>query len=191
MEPLSNALVASPELMRLIAHPLRMRIVGSLRVDGAATSAILARRLGTDSGQTSHHLRLLARHGLVEEATERGKGAHGRERWWKAVHDSTLWASSGVGGAEAMTAVQRTARAIWDQTIDTFHQEVATQKWSAAWQRAAASSDYVIRTTPERLERLCLDIERLIRESDLGDTTEADAEKVLVVLHAHPHRESR
>ncbi|BFU43949.1 helix-turn-helix domain-containing protein [Krasilnikovia sp. MM14-A1004] len=191
MEPSTNALVASPELMRLIAHPLRMRIVGSLRMDGAATSAILARRLGTDSGQTSHHLRLLARHGLVEEATELGKGAHGRERWWKAVHDSTFWASAGVGGAEAMMAVQKTARAVWDQAIDTFHEQVATQQWNAAWQQAAASSDYVVRTTPERLERLCTDIERLIREADIGDTAEADAEKVLVVLHTYPHREAR
>ncbi|WP_433368107.1 winged helix-turn-helix domain-containing protein [Actinoplanes sp. CA-142083] len=180
---MENALVADAGMMRLLAHPLRMRIVGSLRVDGPATSAILARRLETDTGQTSHHLRLLARYGLVEEAPEQGRGAHGRERWWKAVHDSTLWSDLGVGGAEAATVVQRTARAVWDQAIDTYHADVARQRWSPAWQRAAASSDYVIRTTPERLERLNAEIERLIREAD-----DPDAEKVLVVLHTYPLR---
>ena len=70
--------------MRAMAHPLRMRILGSLRIDGPATSAMLARRLDTDSGQTSHHLRQLARFGFVVEAPELGKGSHGRERWWRA-----------------------------------------------------------------------------------------------------------
>ncbi|MFC7278760.1 helix-turn-helix domain-containing protein [Paractinoplanes rhizophilus] len=189
---MEDPLVADAGMMRLLAHPLRMRIVGSLRVDGPATSAILARRLETDTGQTSHHLRLLARHGLVEEAPEHGKGTHGRERWWKAVHDSTLWSDLGVGGAEAQAAVQRTARAVWDRTIDAFFAQVAAQKWSEDWQRAAASSDYVLRTTPERLESLNAEIERLIREADIGDSTAADAasdaETVIVVLHSYPHR---
>jgi predicted ArsR family transcriptional regulator len=186
---MDNALVADAGMMRLLAHPLRMRIVGSLRVDGPATSAILARRLETDTGQTSHHLRLLARYGLIEEAPEHGKGSRGRERWWKAVHDSTLWSHLGVGGAEAQTAVQRTVRAVHDQVIETFFAQVAAQKWSDAWQQAAASSDYVIRTTPERLERLSAEIERLIREADTPEA--GGAEKVMVVVHTYPHRPSR
>jgi hypothetical protein len=185
---MENPLVADAGMMRLLAHPLRMRIVGSLRVDGPATSAILARRLATDTGQTSHHLRLLARYGLVEEAPEHGKGTHGRERWWKAVHDATLWSDLGVGGAETQTMVQRTARAIWDQLIESFFAQVAARKWSDEWRRVAASSDYVIRTTPDRLERLNAEIERLIREADLGETGGPSAEKVLFVLHSYPHR---
>jgi predicted ArsR family transcriptional regulator len=181
MEANPRVLLPDAEMMRLFAHPLRIRIIGSLRVDGPATSAILARRLGTDSGQTSHHLRLLARHGLIEEAPELGRG---RERWWKAAHDSTRWPD--LGGAEAMRTVQRTARAVWDNAIETFYAGVAEQRWSADWQRAAASSDYVIRTTPQRLERLWSEIEHLIREAATSGT---DAEQVLVVLHAYPRRE--
>lgn len=187
-----DALLASPQLMRLLAHPLRLRIVGSLRIDGPATSAILARRLQTDSGQTSHHLRLLSRHAAVQEAPELGKGQRGRERWWKATHKSTLWTNLGVGNAEALMAVQRTARAFWDRTIETFFADVTRGRWSTEWQQTAASSDFVIRATPQRLEQLNAQIEQLVREFDLGDQTDAgasaDTAKVLVVLHTYPFR---
>ncbi|MCO8270131.1 helix-turn-helix domain-containing protein [Actinoplanes sp. TRM 88003] len=170
-------------MMRAMAHPLRMSIVGSLRLDGPATSAILARRLGTDSGQTSHHLRLLARHGFVTEAPEHGRGTHGRERWWKATHESTLWTDD--AGAEAMADVNRTARAVYDQVIDQFHAEAAHQRWSPEWNEAAATSDYVVRTTPEGLKRLRERIVEAIREAD---APEPGAETVMVVLHTYPRR---
>ena len=180
--------------LRVVAHPLRMRILGSLRIDGPATSALLARRLRTDSGQTSHHLRQLAKHGFVEEAPERGRGARGRERWWKAVHDAMEFTGPGElgpGGADALQAVQRNARAIWDEAIDRFHEEVARQRWNDDWQRVAYSSDRVLRTTPAGLERLQAGIERLIREADLGEAAAPEAETVLVVLHTYPHRARR
>jgi DNA-binding transcriptional ArsR family regulator len=71
-----------------LAHPLRMRIVGTLRQEGPATATLLGKRLGESSGLTSYHVRVLAEHGFVEEATELGSG---RERWWKASHDMTSW----------------------------------------------------------------------------------------------------
>jgi predicted ArsR family transcriptional regulator len=180
---MSEVTVTDAAMMRLMAHPLRMRIVGSLRVDGPATSAILARRLDTDSGQTSHHLRLLARHGFVVEAPEKGRGSHGRERWWKAVHDTTLF----DGGREDGVAVDRASRAAWDAWIEAFHAQVAQQRWSPEWQRAAEGSDQVIRTTPERLERLREQIWALVEQAR---TNEPGAEQVLVVLQTYPHRAS-
>ena len=166
------------QMLRVMAHPLRMRIVGSLRLDGPATSAILARRLGTDSGQTSHHLRLLARHGYVEEAPELGRGSWGRERWWKAVHEETRFGGGEPAYAESFKAFERTARAIWDDAIEAFH----AGSWSPEWRRVAGSSDFVVRTTPERLEQLQAEIEQLIRSYDTG------GEKVMVVLHTYPRR---
>src|SRR5690349_7805219 len=110
MTETSKAVLTDAAMMRAMAHPLRMPIVGSLRLDGPGTAAILARRLDTDSGQTSHHLRLLARHGFVTEAPELGRGARGRERWWKAAHRSTLWTDE--AGVEDAAAVNRASRAV-------------------------------------------------------------------------------
>jgi DNA-binding transcriptional ArsR family regulator len=68
--------------MRALVHPRRLRIHHFLEANGPATSAMLARELGLNTGATSYHLRELADHGLVEEMPEQ---AHGRERWWRAV----------------------------------------------------------------------------------------------------------
>ena len=72
----------------MLAHPLRMRLLGALRVNGPATATTLAELLGTNTGATSYHLRQLAEVGLVAEDPDRGTG---RQRWWRAAHDVTNW----------------------------------------------------------------------------------------------------
>ncbi|HWH01466.1 MAG TPA: helix-turn-helix domain-containing protein, partial [Pilimelia sp.] len=71
--------------LRVLAHPLRSRLLGSLRVHGPQTATALAARLRTNTGAASYHLRQLAGAGLVAEETGRGRG---RERWWRAAHRS-------------------------------------------------------------------------------------------------------
>src|SRR3954453_5944861 len=66
--------------LRALAHPLRVRIYDILSQYGPQTASSLAERLGESSGSTSYHLRALAKHDLIREATDRGTG---RERWWK------------------------------------------------------------------------------------------------------------
>jgi len=51
--------------IRVLAHPLRFRLLGRLRLDGPATATGLARALETNTGATSYHLRQLADVGLV------------------------------------------------------------------------------------------------------------------------------
>jgi predicted ArsR family transcriptional regulator len=56
-------------------------MIRHLNDHGPATATTLAQALGESTGQTSYHLRQLARHGLVEEDAARGTG---RERWWRS-----------------------------------------------------------------------------------------------------------
>lgn len=67
--------------LRTLAHPLRQRILRHLGQHGPATASILGAALEESSGATSYHLRMLAKHGFVEEVPER---ARGRERWWRS-----------------------------------------------------------------------------------------------------------
>ncbi|MFD7708454.1 helix-turn-helix domain-containing protein [Streptomyces sp. NPDC059785] len=69
--------------LRALAQPRRQRVLQHLSVHGPATSAMLGRALGLNTGATSYHLRELERYGFVEETAE--AGGHGRERWWRAV----------------------------------------------------------------------------------------------------------
>jgi hypothetical protein len=74
--------------LRALAHPLRVRLLGALRLDGPSTATALARRFGENSANTSWHLRQLAAAALVTEDTTRGNR---RERWWAAAHDTTAF----------------------------------------------------------------------------------------------------
>ena len=67
--------------LRVLAHPLRSRLLAQLRVHGSATATELAAALETNSGATSYHLRQLAEVGLIEDS---GEGT-GRRRVWRAA----------------------------------------------------------------------------------------------------------
>ena len=54
------------EAVRVLAHPLRSRLLSALRLHGPATATELADRLDTNTGATSYHLRKLESVGLVE-----------------------------------------------------------------------------------------------------------------------------
>ncbi len=172
--------------MRAMAHPLRMRILGSLRLDGPATSAILARRLATDSGQTSHHLRQLARYDFVVEAPELARS--GRERWWRAGHATTSWSDGselGLEGAQAVHGLEEVAYAVWAQMLAQYRAEAARQQWSPAWVEAAGSGDYPIRTTPDGLRALLAELREVIARHD---QPAIGAESVMLILHGFPRR---
>ena len=80
--------------IRVLAHPLRSRLLTALRTDGPATATALAHALATNTGATSYHLRRLASVGLVEE-TDEGRG---RERWWRAASTAHAWRARDVEG---------------------------------------------------------------------------------------------
>lgn len=67
--------------LRVLAHPLRSRLLAELRVHGAATATELARSLETNTGATSYHLRQLAEVGLIVDS----EAGTGRRRVWRAV----------------------------------------------------------------------------------------------------------
>ncbi|MFA3842842.1 ArsR/SmtB family transcription factor [Streptomyces aureus] len=71
--------------LKALAQPRRQQILQHLTLHGPATSAMLARDLGLNTGATSYHLRELARYGFTEESSTQGRSVGGRERWWRAV----------------------------------------------------------------------------------------------------------
>ena len=55
--------VTDVRALRALAHPLRSRLLGQLRLNGPATASRLGRVVGESSGSTSYHLRQLAAYG--------------------------------------------------------------------------------------------------------------------------------
>lgn len=210
--------VTSAEEMRALAHPLRLRLLGLLRVDGPATASSLGQRLGESSGVTSYHLRYLAERDFVEEAPELGNR---RERWWRASQWSTEWDPADFldsrEGRAADLAFRREALRHSRAVVDTWLIEEET--WPRRWISAALMSDAVLRLTVDQLEAFGAEYQDLLmRYVQLSDDNEAghtpsstgsdsdaipepgadasetqpheesDAHRVYVILHGVPFR---
>lgn len=69
--------------LRALAHAGRYAILEKLQNDGPATATECAAVAGLSPSACSYHLRLLAKHGFVEEDDSRD--TDGRERVWRAA----------------------------------------------------------------------------------------------------------
>jgi DNA-binding transcriptional ArsR family regulator len=177
-----------PEALKALAHPLRGKLLGALRLDGPATASMLGRRYGESSGATSYHLRMLARYGFVEDDPGHGGG---RERWWRAAHELTEWSpATFLGGApdEGEAARQFLRRVVADYARWEAQWIEELQSWEPEWQEASELSDLSMRLTPRQLRALADELrETILRYRDAGPDGDG-AERVMVLLHAFPQR---
>ena len=177
-----------PRALRALAHPLRGKLLASLRLDGPATASMLARRYGESSGATSYHLRMLARYGFAED----DPGHPGtRERWWRAAHEMTDWSpasflESDSGGGEAAREFMR--RVLADHARWLAHWIDELESWEPEWQDASEVSDLVLRLTPDQLKSLKEELLATIFRYREAGPDGPDAERVMVLLQAFPQR---
>jgi predicted ArsR family transcriptional regulator len=188
-----------PRSVRALAHPLRVRLLGSLRFDGPGTASILGERLGESSGATSYHLRVLADHGFIEEDTSRGRG---RERWWRSAHDATSWRPEQFrGDPDAEAAEQWLSGFVARQGMEWLDGWLERRPSAdPAWVNASAESDYRLQMTPRELRAMVDELHAVIRRHDqaaedsraaapagTGDADgEPEARGVRVLLYAFP-----
>ncbi len=172
--------------VRVLAHPLRTRLLGALRVKGPATATALAELLSTNTGATSYHLRQLAEVGLVVEDPDLGTG---RQRFWRAAHDVTNWENTDFDGdPDARAAIE------WiegDQVRNLAeHAErwfAVRHRWSPAWRDAFGMGDIFMTMPSARLEALKAEVWQLLeRYRDEADPDEPGAEQVQIFLTALP-----
>ncbi|HZB48668.1 MAG TPA: helix-turn-helix domain-containing protein [Mycobacteriales bacterium] len=180
--------VLDPRTLRGIAHPLRVRILSSLREDGPATATALAGRLGESSGATSYHLRQLAAHGFVEEDRERGVG---RERWWRSVHRGTY---SDLPGPEA----DQETRQLSEQHLlgVTQMHGLRMRDWMeerpampAPWRDEARIGGAILRLTPAEAAELAERIAELVvsyRRDEPDAAAPPEAARVVVQYQVMP-----
>ena len=170
--------------MIAIAHPLRIRIRDRLRRQGPATATQLARQFGESSGATSYHLRMLARHGLVEPDPDRGKG---RERWWRATPGLfQIDVSELVEDDLAREALRVTAgelHRLAEERLQTWLDR--RQLWSDEWRDATENTAYALRLTADETRALRDELSATI-EAFLARPADPEARNVEVELNIFP-----
>jgi DNA-binding transcriptional ArsR family regulator len=183
-DPTSRFEVTDVEALRALTHPLRARILGVLRREGAATASQLGRRLGESSGATSYHLRQLHRFGFVEEAPEQSSR---RERLWRATHALTsIDPRRFSGGADAVVLDEFSRRQLAQL-------EEQSRRWtsrragaSPEWVSAAGFSDAMARLSPAACAELHERLTDLVDELQARSAGEPDVAWVSVFLAALP-----
>ena len=184
---------ADASLLAAIHHPLRHRLFELLAIDGPATASRLADVTGEHVGNISHHLKVLAKAGVIEEAPELAKDR--RERWWRHVRVGYTWSVADAGDDPADELVATTAeQQNLQHHIDKVRQWFEHRSdYSEEWVRAAYSTDNWISVTPAELKELGQRVNALIWEyvNDLAPEAPSenpDRERVYVFLHAVPAR---
>jgi len=166
--------------LRVLSHPVRLRMLTLLRGEGPATATTLAQRLGLNTGATSYHLRQLAQHGFIEEDTERGNA---RDRWWRAAHSSTRTDFREKGVVDSDVEAYLTTVAL--MYADRMRAAVSEMPFlPEQWRTVGTLSDWEMTVTPAQAEALVQALARMIEEAQESDAD--DAAPFVVNLNAFP-----
>ncbi|MFJ9948747.1 ArsR/SmtB family transcription factor [Kitasatospora sp. NPDC091207] len=174
--------------LRALAHPVRVQLIGLLRRGGPSTATRLAEQMGLTSGATSYHLRQLAGAGFVAEDTERGNA---RERWWRAVHQLTVWTDMELADEDPEAALGYLRSIVAAHTLVAQRALNGFETMPRAWRHALDLSDLALRLTPEEARSLKEELAAVIwryRQVDAEDAPDG-AERVAVVVQVLPEPE--
>jgi DNA-binding transcriptional ArsR family regulator len=185
-EPPPIPTVSDAHTLRALAHPLRMRLLRLLSVEGELTATEAAERVGESPAACSFHLRQLAKYGMVEEG-ERGPG---RRRPWRRVAIGMRFEVV-QEDPEAGAAAAALAGVVREGYVERIRH--AAERFHALpreWQVVTGHSDMVMYVTPDELRELDEQFMALLRtyHDRLEDPAKrpADAAPVEVLLFAHP-----
>lgn len=173
MEPAVQ--VTDVRALRALAHPLRSRLLGQLRLHGPATASRLGRAVGESSGSTSYHLRQLAAYGFVEEVEGQGTA---RERWWRARHRLTSWQAADIetqeGGAEVEDEMIRLQLDVRGRVLRAWQQQ--RREFGPPWTAVASLNDHVLRLRPEQARALADELNAVLARWMDAHPTDVPAE---------------
>jgi DNA-binding transcriptional ArsR family regulator len=150
------------QAVRVLAHPLRSRLLSRLRTAGPATATDLAAALNTNTGATSYHLRRLETVGLV---TDTGEG-EGKRRLWRASTDYHSWTNSAFRDDEdTATALDWLQRDYVRQLAQKAERWLdAAPNWPAEWVDVFGLNDTFVTVTPEQMRQLNSRLDALLAE---------------------------
>jgi DNA-binding transcriptional ArsR family regulator len=122
-----------------------------LQLHGDSTATECAAEVGESASSCSYHLRILGKHGFVEEVTSED----GRERRWRA-RVASIDFDAGADADEEFQAASALARAaLLELSDETVRDYLAHERsFSAAWREAAAFLQTTIVATPAELEEI-------------------------------------
>ncbi|GAA2096672.1 winged helix-turn-helix domain-containing protein [Actinomadura alba] len=147
-----------PRELRVLAHPVRLRVLQVLYERGTATATEVAEVVDESPANCSWHLRQLSKHGFVEETGE-GKG---RQRPWRPVGRPLQWGDSEESG-ELAAASDELSAVLLDEEVGSLRSWLAWRRTDPPeWQDAANFSQTSAWLTAEELAEVNAEIAAII-----------------------------
>ncbi|MFE5052590.1 hypothetical protein ACFRAI_40665 [Streptomyces sp. NPDC056637] len=173
--------------LKALAQPRRQQILQHLTLHGPATSAMLARDLGLNTGATSYHLRELARYGFAEESSTQGRSVGGRERWWRAVPGDRRFPPRSRQNPETRLVMDELNHLSYAADLELFEQLQRQGQDLGEWADAYPYSRGTIRLTLPELRTFFEEFIALLNRYKRPDSETPDgARTVLTRLLAFP-----
>ncbi|MEP7054670.1 MAG: metalloregulator ArsR/SmtB family transcription factor [Actinomycetota bacterium] len=178
--------------LKALAHPLRMRLIHALSASGEATVSELARAVGASPALVSYHVRQLAQHGFVQEASTRSDG---REHAYRRTPGGISWATSDFARLPAGREVAATAtRVNFGQQLARFEAwNDKRDEWGSDWADASLMTDTMLHLTPAELGELSAELLAVIERYRVAGAkrsrrrpADSDREAVFAFAHAFP-----
>jgi DNA-binding transcriptional ArsR family regulator len=183
----NRVLLSDPAAIDALSHPVRLDVLGYLMSAGPATASVCARAVGDSPSNCSYHLRVLAGHGLVEQAAS----DDGRERPWKATITGLGIDPSATGPGDAAAAAAMAAASLQlDYQLAREHLRTR-ESLPEPWRETDAHASYGLRVTPEELRRIVEAIDAIVRPyiGATRDDAPPDAEVAQLAVTAFPRPE--
>ncbi len=162
--------------VKVLAHPLRSRLLSLLRRNGPGTATELAAALSTNTGATSYHLRKLESVGLVADSGE----GEGKRRLWRAATDFHSFSLGDFGDDEdTQTALTWLLHRYLQYFADNYAAWIdVAPSWPQRWQDAAGSSDDVVVVTADQLQAMHDEIDAVVAKYRHAGVGQPDALRV-------------
>ena len=170
--------------VRVLAHPLRSRLLSALRLHGPATATELADRLATNTGATSYHLRKLESVGLVEDTDE----GEGKRRVWRAASEYHSWQPSDFeGDDDAKTSLGWLTRDYVRIAAEQMQRWMdIEQSWPVEWRDALGIGDDVVEVTAAQAKAMQEELIEVVARYRQAGADDPDAKRVSVWHMMHP-----
>jgi DNA-binding transcriptional ArsR family regulator len=147
-----------PKAMRALTHPVRLRLLQALVLEGPLTATQAAEVIGETPTTCSFHFRQLRKYGFVEDDAEPG----GRERPWRLSHLNKR-VPGWTGDPEADLAATAMTRMLLEHYIAEMRDWWQRfPLYPPAWRTAAGFTDMVLFVTPDELTELRAELDPLL-----------------------------
>ncbi|MFC0265653.1 winged helix-turn-helix domain-containing protein [Alloscardovia macacae] len=162
----------SAAMLKVISHPIRMRILGTLRVDGPQNVGSISQHIHEAPGVTSYHLSLLEKNQLAHKVPS--PDGDSRSSWWEASQTHTTVHTSDASD-ESLDLFRRSAALNHHMAYERYLDHM--DEIEPEWKEVLTSDDHVLTLSPEQTRGLIQELTEVIRkwENVETPTTSPDA----------------